>query len=59
MLRFDHPQLLYLAALALPLLVIGWRALAGLDRARRVVSLALRTLFILALAFMLDRKSVV
>ena len=53
MLRFDHPQMLWLAALALPLIVLGWRAMAGMDRVRRVVALGLRSLLIIAIAFML------
>ena len=53
MLRFDHPQMLWLAALALPLLVLGWRAMTGMDRVRRIVALGLRSLLIIAIAFML------
>ncbi len=53
MLRFDHPHMLWLALLALPLLVLGWRALSSMDRVRRAVSLALRASLITAIAVML------
>lgn len=53
MLHLDHPHMLWLAAAALPLVVLGWRALAATDRTRRVAALTLRTMVIVALAFML------
>jgi Ca-activated chloride channel homolog len=53
MLRFDHPQMFWLALLALPLIALGWRAMASMDRVRRLTSLALRTVLLLAIVFML------
>ncbi|MHC5022284.1 MAG: VWA domain-containing protein [Planctomycetota bacterium] len=53
MLRFDEPAYLLLALLAVPLAWFGWRALAGMDRLRRTVSIALRASLLAALAIML------
>src|SRR5262245_21061196 len=52
-LRFDHPELLLLGLIALPLLWMGWRALSLTDGLRRGVALAFRTALLLALAFIL------
>ncbi len=52
-LRFDHPAFLLLGLLAIPLVILGWRAMALTDNLRRFTSLALRALLLLALASML------
>jgi len=52
-LRFDQPVFLWLILLAVPLLVVGWRAMAGTDRVRRTTSLVLRGLLILAAVILL------
>jgi hypothetical protein len=52
-LRFDHPALLWLALLAIPLVLLGMRALSNMDRLRRATALALRTILLLAMVFML------
>lgn len=52
-LRFDQPHLLWLGLLAIPLLIIGWRALALTDRLRRAAILGLRALLFLALVLIL------
>jgi Mg-chelatase subunit ChlD len=51
--RFDQPELLLLALLSLPLIVLGWRWLANLDRLRRATVLLLRTTVIVSLAVIL------
>lgn len=52
-LRFDQPAMLYLALLALPLIVIGWRSLSAMDRLRRTSAIGLRTLVLMAIALVL------
>jgi hypothetical protein len=51
--RFDQPELLLLGLLSLPLVVLGWRWLANLDRFRRATVLLLRTAVIVSLAVIL------
>src|SRR5262245_55996735 len=51
--RFDHPEFLVLGLLAIPLVIVGWRALALTDPLRRAVALMLRTALLLALALLL------
>ncbi|MEM7230253.1 MAG: VWA domain-containing protein [Planctomycetota bacterium] len=41
-LRFDQPDLLWLALLIPPLLFIGWRSTVGFDPARRISAMVLR-----------------
>jgi uncharacterized membrane protein len=55
--QFDHPMLLLLALLAIPLWIVGWRALRGMDRVRRVTALLLRTVLLAALAIILAGPS--
>lgn len=50
---FDHPPLLLIALLAIPLIIIGWRAMAGMDGLRKILSLFMRTALLSALAIML------
>jgi len=50
---FDHPELLYLALLAVPLVIVGWLAMSGMDVLRKVLALALRTVLLVGLAVML------
>lgn len=52
-LTFDQPDLLWLAALALPIVVLGWWTLGGLDALRRTVILGLRAFLLVALVVML------
>jgi Mg-chelatase subunit ChlD len=52
-LRFEQTALLWLALLALPLVVVGWRVLSAMDGLRRAVVLGLRTLLLLVLLVML------
>lgn len=49
-LRFEHPWLLLLALLAIPIALFGWRAMQSTDSLRRGVSLALRAGLVLVLA---------
>jgi Ca-activated chloride channel family protein len=49
-LRFEHPEFLLIALLAIPLAIAGWLTLTSMDRLRRIVSIALRCLLILAIA---------
>ncbi|MEE9129537.1 MAG: VWA domain-containing protein, partial [Phycisphaerales bacterium] len=52
-LRFDQPELLLLSLLGIPLAVLGWRWLSGLDPMRRSVVTLLRVGLLTALAVML------
>jgi hypothetical protein len=52
--QFDQPGFLFLALLAIPILLFGWRAMAAGDPLRRGVVLVLRTAIVLALAMMLS-----
>ncbi len=49
-LAFDTPTLLLLALLAIPLAALGWWVTAGMDHARRLTVVGLRTLVMLLLA---------
>ena len=49
-LRFEYPEFLLLALLAIPLAVAGWVALRTMDKLRRAVSIGLRALLIIAIA---------
>jgi len=49
-LRFDHPEWLLLALLAVPLAIAAWSALSSMDRFRRGTAIALRCLLMLAIA---------
>ena len=51
--RFDHPELLLLGLLCVPLAVLGWRWLSAMDLLRRGTVVLLRTVVLLALAVML------
>ncbi|MCI0631935.1 MAG: VWA domain-containing protein [Phycisphaerales bacterium] len=57
--RFDHPQLLLLALIAVPLILIGWRAMSLTDPLRRWVALALRAILIVVFAIALARPHMV
>ena len=50
---FDQPLFLLLGLLALPLVVIGWRATVGMDRARRIMAMTLRTFLLLCMCVIL------
>ncbi len=50
---FDHPILLLLAVAAIPLIIIGWRSMSGLDVTRRVAALGFRALLVILLAVLL------
>ena len=50
---FDHPQFLLIALLAVPLLVLGWRAMHGMDVLRKTLGLLMRAALLAALAVML------
>ena len=52
-LRFDHPQLLWLALLAIPIILMGRRSLTLLDPTRRRTAIALRVVVLLFLVAML------
>ena len=52
-LQFDQPAILLLGLVVVPLVVLSWRWLAVMDRLRRTVILALRTVVILTLVVML------
>ena len=52
-LRFDQPELLLLGLLGIPLAVLGWRWLSGMDPLRRGVVILLRVGLIVALSVML------
>jgi Ca-activated chloride channel family protein len=52
-LRFEQPALLLLALLAVPLIVLGVRALRGMDPVRRSTTLTLRSLLLLLIVAML------
>ncbi len=58
-LRFEHPEFLLLALIAVPLAILGWSGLTTMDRFRRGVSIALRSLLILALAMALAAPTTV
>jgi len=51
--RFDQPAFLFMGLLAIPLLLLGWRALSMTDPLRRWIALALRAILLLALAIIL------
>lgn len=51
--RFDHPELLLLGLLALPLAWIGWRALRAAEGLRKATILLLRAAVVLLLAGLL------
>jgi Ca-activated chloride channel family protein len=57
--RFDQPWFLLLGLLALPVIVLGWRALSATDPLRRAVILALRSILIIGLAVVLSGPHVV
>ena len=50
MIRFDHPALLLLALVAVPVVALGWPMLRTVDPLRRTTVLGLRTVVILAVA---------
>lgn len=52
-LRFDQPEYLWLLLLAVPVIWLGMRSLATLDRVRRWTAIALRVLVLTVLALML------
>ena len=52
-LRFDQPAMLYLALLAIPLILIGWRAMSAMDPLRRTTAVVLRALLLIAIALVL------
>ncbi len=52
-LRFDQPLFLLLAALAIPLLFFGWRALSLTDGLRRATILGLRAMLVVVFAVIL------
>jgi Ca-activated chloride channel homolog len=51
--RFDQPALLWLALLALPLLIVGIRTLRSMDPVRRTMTLGLRTVMLVLIVAML------
>jgi Ca-activated chloride channel homolog len=51
--RFDHPSLLWLILLAVPLAWIGYRTLRSMDPVRRATTLALRTILLALIVAML------
>lgn len=52
-LRFDQPEFLLLAAVGIPVAILGWRWLSALDTLRKTVVTTLRILLIAALSIML------
>jgi Mg-chelatase subunit ChlD len=54
---FDQPALLLLGLIALPLVVLGWRAMRGTDLLRRTTILAARTILLVGLAVTLAGPS--
>jgi len=52
-LRFDQPWFLLLGLLAVPMILLGWRAMRHGDALRRATALTLRTLVLLLLAAMM------
>jgi len=52
-LQFDQPWILALGLIVVPLVVLSWRCLAAMDRLRRTVVVALRTVVLLTLVVML------
>jgi len=52
-LRFDQPWFLLLGLLAVPMVLLGWRAMRNGDALRRFTALALRTLVLLLMAAMM------
>ncbi|HEX7008724.1 MAG TPA: hypothetical protein VF184_02000, partial [Phycisphaeraceae bacterium] len=51
--RFDHPELLLLLLLAVPITWLGMRSMAALDRPRRWTAIALRLAVLLIITLML------
>ncbi|MEE9211349.1 MAG: VWA domain-containing protein [Phycisphaeraceae bacterium] len=51
--RFDHPEMLWLGVLAVPVLWLGFRSLEALDPARRWASIGLRLAVLILLVLML------
>ena len=51
--RFDHPDLLWLLLLGIPIVWLGMRSLAQLERARRWTAIALRLAVLLVIVLML------
>jgi uncharacterized membrane protein len=56
-LHFDQPWMLLVTLLALPLIVVGWRMLEGMDTVRRATVLVLRALVVALLALILAAPS--
>lgn len=52
-LRFDQPEFLLLAAIGIPIALLGWRWLSALDMLRKTVVTTMRVLLIAAIAIML------
>ena len=52
-LQFDQPAILLLGLVVVPLVVLSWRWLSAMDRLRRTVVIALRTVVLLTLIAML------
>jgi len=52
-LRFDQPEFLLLAAISVPVALLGWRWLSALDAFRKIVITLMRVLLIAAMAIML------
>ena len=52
-LQFDQPAILLVGLIVVPLVVLSWRWLAAMDRLRRTVVVALRTVVLLTLVVML------
>ena len=51
--RFDQPELLWLALGCVPMMVLGWRWLSVMDRLRRTTVLGLRAVLLLSVVVML------
>jgi len=53
-LRFDQPEYWWLALLIIPIILLGWRSLPGMDRARQSLAIAFRCLLIIILCCVLS-----
>lgn len=56
-LRFEQPELLWLALLAIPLVLAGWRILRHMDNLRKWTTLTLRALLLCLIVFILAGPS--
>lgn len=57
--HFDHSWLLLIGLLAVPIVIIGWQAMSGMDLLRTLLSLGARAALLIAMAVMLASPHVV